>query len=160
MKNLRPFLFRFVYNKVDVIVASAIFILLNIVSMVWEVYLVGVDWSDEWKVRLVSVIVDVLLSTPYILFRKFLIENISIETSKIKMYVCDTVAILVIYSAIKVLKFYLFSVLGWISPSGLTIAIGSVIIFAICLGRIAGLIIDRCKKSFQEKIRHFLEKRN
>lgn len=159
MKTFRAFLFRFVYNKLDIIVASAMFILLNIISMIWEVYFIGVDWSDEWKVRLVSILLDVALSTPYVLFRKNLIEKISIKNQRIKMYISDTIAILAIYSILKIMKFSLFLLIGWISPSGLRLAIWSVIILAICFGRVGGLIIDRSKKFFQEEIRHFLEKR-
>ena len=77
----------------------------------------------------------------------------------LRLYVSDTIAILIIYVILKSLKFFVFSKVGWISMDGLSIAIWSIVIFAIFFGRITGLIIDRSHIFFQREIRKFLEKR-
>lgn len=150
-------LLRFLYKRTDVLITSALFILTNLIYVVWEIGLVGVSWTDEWKVRLASIIVDVLLSLPYVAFRKFLLQKITINRYWLKMYLVDTVAIFTIYSILKMFKFYIFSVLDWVSPMGLNIAIISVILMAVCFGRLAGIIIDCSKKYLQKKIKIFLE---
>ncbi len=150
---------RFAYSNVDFIVISTIFILTNIPATIWEVYLVGVDWPDEWKVRLASIIVDIIFASPYLLLREFLIKEISINNKQVKLYLTDTLAILITYVILKSLKFLVFSKIGWISSDSLSIAIWSIIIFAIFFGRFSGLIIDRSHVFFQAKIKNFLGKR-
>lgn len=159
IKRTHLALLRFAYSRVDFIVISFIFILTNIPIMIWEVYLVGVDWSDEWKVRLASVILDIIFATPYLYLRRFLIKKIFIKNEMVKLYITDTLAILIAYVVLKSLKFFVFSKIGWISMDGLNIAIWSIVIFAVFFGRITGLIIDRSHVFFQEKIKKFLERR-
>lgn len=150
-------LLRFLYKRTDVVITSLLFILTNLIYIAWEIGLVGVSWADEWKVRLASIVVDVILSLPYVSFRKFLLEKITIRKYWLKMYTIDTLAIFTVYSILKMLKFYVFSVLDWVSPMGLNIAIISVILMAVCFGRLAGIIIDYSKKYLQKKIKTFLE---
>lgn len=150
---------RFAYSNVDFIVISTIFILTNIPIMIWEVYLVGVGWSDEWKVRLASIIVDIVFASPYLYLREFLIKEISIRNNMVKLYITDTLAILITYSVLKSFKFFVFSKIGWVSMDGLNVAIWSIVIFAVFFGRITGLIIDRSHVYFQGKIKTFLGKR-
>lgn len=150
---------RFVYGNVDFVVISTIFILTNIPVMIWEVYLVGVGWSDEWKVRIASIIVDIIFAKPYLYLRGFLEKEISINNELVNLYVTDTLAILITYAVLKSLKFFVFSKIGWISMDGLNIAILSIVVFAVFLGRLTGLIIDRSHIFIQRKITTFLEKR-
>lgn len=157
ISNFKSNLLRFLYKRTDVVITSLLFILTNFIYVVWEIVLVGVSWSDEWKVRLASIIVDVMLSLPYVAFRKFLTQKITLKTHWLKMYAIDTLAIFTVYSIPKIFKFYVFSVLDWISHLGLNIAIISVILMAICFGRLAGIIIDSSKNYLQEKIKTFLE---
>lgn len=149
---------RFAISNVDFVVISFIFILTNIPIMIWEVYLVGVDWSDEWKVRLVSIAVDIVFATPYLYLRIFLIKEINIRNKSVKLYITDTLSILITYVILKSLKFFMFSKIGWISSDGLNIAIWSIVIFSIFFGRITGLILDRSHVYFQGKIKNFLGK--
>ena len=144
-------------RRTDVIVTATLFILTNLLYVVWEIGLVGVSWTDEWKVRLASIVVDVMLSVPYVSFRKTLLKKIKIKTVWLRMYIVDTLAIFIIYSILKMVKFYIFSVLDWFSSTGLNIAIISVILTAICFGRLAGIIIDKSKTYLQKRIKFFLE---
>lgn len=152
-------LLNFAYTKIDVIVISIIFILTNIPVMFWEVYLVGVDWPNEWKVRSVSIVVDIIFASPYVWTRKVLLNKISIKNILLKHYIADTLAILITYVVLKSLKFLVFSQIGWVSISGLSIAIWSIIIFSLFFGRITGMIIDCSHTFIQKKITIFLEKR-
>lgn len=135
-------------NKIILwLIPLAILMFLNIFAFFGEMFMAGIDWEYALILRVSSITIDGLFVGIYtyirIISRKKLRHKFGVTTT---IYLSDTLAVLLVFYLLYLLRLILFLYLNWININSFLIDTIGGLLVAILFGWLLAYITSKSKK--------------
>ena len=121
---------------------TALVIFFTVAGVINERFVIGMDWAEVLRARLIGAPLMVLTARPYGLWRSWVIDRVG--GSGLRLLAADTGALLLFQVPIYVAIIWMGGARGDELATG---ALGAAV-YMLCLGRPYGLFLDRVRAAF------------